>query len=108
MIGERVRALQQMLKDLGYFPGVLSGQFDAPTQQAVKRFQRDNQLAVDGHGWAPYLDAALARWGGYPGVDHIKSQHAAVNGRACSIHQPWLVAASICLTARRRKDHEYY
>lgn len=48
MLGERVRALQQALKDLGYFPGALSGQFEAQTQQAVKRFQRDHQLAVDG------------------------------------------------------------
>jgi len=48
MLGERVRTLQQTLKDLGYFPGWPSGQFDTPTQQAVKRFQRDNQLAVDG------------------------------------------------------------
>lgn len=48
MVGERVRILQQTLKDLGYFTGLPSGQFDAPTEQAVKRFQRDNQLAVDG------------------------------------------------------------
>jgi len=48
MSGEPVRVLQQTLKDLGYFPGVSSGQFDAPTEQAVKRFQRDNQLVVDG------------------------------------------------------------
>ena len=48
MTGEPVHTLQQTLKDLGYFIGVPSGQFDAPTEQAVKRFQRDNQLAVDG------------------------------------------------------------
>ena len=48
MTGEPVRTLQQTLKDLGYFIGVPSEQFDAPTEQAVKRFQRDNQLAVDG------------------------------------------------------------
>jgi len=48
MVGESVRTLQQTLKDLGYFIGVPSGQFDAPTEQAVKRFQRDNQLVVDG------------------------------------------------------------
>jgi N-acetylmuramoyl-L-alanine amidase len=48
MIGERVRVLQQTLKDLGYFRGLPSGQFDAQTQQAVKRFQRVNQLASNG------------------------------------------------------------
>jgi hypothetical protein len=48
MAGEPVRTLQQTLKDLGYFIGAPSGQFDVPTEQAVKRFQRDNQLVVDG------------------------------------------------------------
>jgi len=48
MAGEPVRTLQQTLKDLGYFIGVPSGQFDALTEQAVKRFQHDNQLVVDG------------------------------------------------------------
>lgn len=48
LAGEPVRTLQQTLKDLGYFIGAPSGQFDAPTEQAVKRFQRDNQLVVDG------------------------------------------------------------
>jgi general secretion pathway protein A len=49
MAGEQVRTLQQTLKDLGYFIGVPSGQFDTQTQQAVKRFQRENQLVADGH-----------------------------------------------------------
>lgn len=46
--GERVRVLQETLKALGYFPGVPSGHFQEQTVQAVKRFQRDNQLIVDG------------------------------------------------------------
>jgi general secretion pathway protein A len=48
MVGERVRLLQQTLQEFGYFTGVPSGEFDAQTQQAVKRFQRANQLADDG------------------------------------------------------------
>jgi general secretion pathway protein A len=48
MVGERVRILQQTLKEFGYFTNVPSGQFDAQTQQAVKRFQRANQLGDDG------------------------------------------------------------
>jgi hypothetical protein len=48
MVGKRVQILQQALKEFGYFTGVPSGQFDAPTQQAVKRFQRANQLAGNG------------------------------------------------------------
>ena len=48
MQGEEVRALQHTLKRGGYFPGTPSGLFDAQTQQAVRRFQRDNWLPVDG------------------------------------------------------------
>jgi peptidoglycan hydrolase-like protein with peptidoglycan-binding domain len=48
MVGERVRTLQQTLKEFGYFSSVPSGQFDAETQEAVKRFQRANQLGDDG------------------------------------------------------------
>src|SRR5499427_4080666 len=48
MVGERVRLLQQTLKEFGYFSSVPSGQFDAQTQQAVRRFQRANQLGDDG------------------------------------------------------------
>jgi len=48
MVGTQVRIVQQTLKDLGFFTGPPSGQFDAQTQQAVQRFQRANQLASDG------------------------------------------------------------
>ena len=48
MVGERVRILQQTLREFGYFTSAPSGQFDAQTQQAVKRFQRANQLGDDG------------------------------------------------------------
>ena len=49
MQGARVHMLQQVLHTLGYFTGSLSGQFDAQTLQAVKAFQHDNRLAVDGY-----------------------------------------------------------
>jgi len=48
MVGERVYILQQTLKEFGYFTSTPSGQFDAQTQQAVKRFQRANQISDDG------------------------------------------------------------
>ena len=49
MQGEPVRALQRALQQGGYLAGEPSGLFDTPTQQAVKRFQRDNWLPVDGN-----------------------------------------------------------
>jgi peptidoglycan hydrolase-like protein with peptidoglycan-binding domain len=49
MQGIRVQAIQQVLKELGYFPEAPSGRFDAQTLYAVKGFQRDNQLLIDGY-----------------------------------------------------------
>jgi peptidoglycan hydrolase-like protein with peptidoglycan-binding domain len=46
--GEAVRQLQQALKDLGYDPGNVDGQFGSKTESAVKAFQGDRQLTVDG------------------------------------------------------------
>ena len=46
--GEAVRQLQQALKDLGYDPGDVDGQFESKTESAVKAFQRDGHLTVDG------------------------------------------------------------
>ncbi len=46
--GEAVRQLQQALKDLGYDPGAVDGQFGTKTESAVKAFQRDRGLTVDG------------------------------------------------------------
>lgn len=47
--GVRVQALQQVLHDLGYHPEPPSNYFGLQTVQAVKAFQRANQLTVDGH-----------------------------------------------------------
>ncbi len=43
-----VKELQQFLKDKGLYQGEASGTFDASTRDAVKQFQRDNGLKVDG------------------------------------------------------------
>jgi general secretion pathway protein A len=64
MHGERVHILQQALKTLGYFAAIPSGQFDGETQQAVKRFQRNNQLLVDGHAGPQTLMLLLHFRGG--------------------------------------------
>jgi peptidoglycan hydrolase-like protein with peptidoglycan-binding domain len=46
--GEAVRQLQQALKDLGYDPGAIDGQFGPDTEAAVKAFQGHSEIAVDG------------------------------------------------------------
>ncbi|GIX49499.1 MAG: hypothetical protein KatS3mg131_3710 [Candidatus Tectimicrobiota bacterium] len=48
MRGTKIESLQQSLKELGYYEGMISGQFDEQTVQAVKQFQQDYRLQVDG------------------------------------------------------------
>lgn len=50
-IGDRgadVKSLQQILTDVEAYSGKINGQFDDSTLDAVKQFQKDNGLAVDG------------------------------------------------------------
>ena len=46
--GELVLALQQQLQALGLYRGALDGRYGSGTEAAVKAFQRDNRLRVDG------------------------------------------------------------
>ena len=46
--GETVKQLQQALIERGYLQGEADGIFGAKTQEAVKKFQKDNGLTVDG------------------------------------------------------------
>ncbi len=46
--GEKVAIIQQRLKEWGYYTGEVDGIFGRGTHDAVVRFQRQNDLAVDG------------------------------------------------------------
>jgi peptidoglycan hydrolase-like protein with peptidoglycan-binding domain len=46
--GEAVKQLQSALKDLGYDVGAVDGKFGTKTEQAVKAFQQDRGIGVDG------------------------------------------------------------
>jgi len=46
--GDEVRKAQQALKNKGYDPGKISGTLDTETQQAVRKFQQDNNLLATG------------------------------------------------------------
>ena len=46
--GDEVRRIQQKLKSMGYYTGSVDGIYGTQTQSAVKKFQRDNGLDVDG------------------------------------------------------------
>lgn len=47
-VGGDVQLVQSRLMNAGYFKGVCDGKFKASTTKALKHFQRDHQLAVDG------------------------------------------------------------
>ncbi len=46
--GAEVKSIQQKLQSLGYYKGSIDGIFGKATEAAVKQFQRDNKLTVDG------------------------------------------------------------
>lgn len=46
--GDAVKALQQSLKALGYFTGSIDGDYGSITENAVRAFQRDAKLTIDG------------------------------------------------------------
>jgi len=46
--GPEVQTLQQQLYDSGYLAVPATGLFDGETDEAVRRFQRDHYLQVDG------------------------------------------------------------
>ena len=46
--GPAVTMLQQLLGDFGYDPGPIDGAFGPDTESAVKQFQKDFVLTVDG------------------------------------------------------------
>lgn len=46
--GEEVKRLQSRLKELGFSPGTIDGDFGAATEAAVRAFQASEGLLVDG------------------------------------------------------------
>ena len=46
--GEKVKELQKWLTDYGYYSGEIDGEFGADTEDAVKTFQEEAGLIVDG------------------------------------------------------------
>jgi peptidoglycan hydrolase-like protein with peptidoglycan-binding domain len=63
-IGALVVALQQRLKDTGYYTGEIDGMYGEGTEDAVKNFQRDKGLSQDGEA-SPAMQLTLFE-GKYP------------------------------------------
>lgn len=58
--GEPVRAMQQLLKDRGFYTGTVDGIYGRGTENAVRAFQKDRGLKVDGKAGANTLAALSA------------------------------------------------
>lgn len=72
---DEVRAVQQALKDKGYYDYTVDGIFGTRTQSAVKSFQRDNGLKADGIAGEMTLKAlgvttGGGSYGGYSSSDY--------------------------------------
>lgn len=59
--GEDVRAMQEMLNNLGYYCGTADGIFGNKTSEAVKDFQEYNNLTIDGVAGPKTLEILAAR-----------------------------------------------
>lgn len=63
-LGSDVSSIQQMLSQLGYYSGPVDGDYGAVTMDAVRRFQAENGLYVDGDAGSYTVAALRQRTGG--------------------------------------------
>ena len=68
MRGEDVRALQSLLTKAGQKPGAIDGIFGTNTRDAVKSFQRERRLSVDGIAGEKTVEALGGIWKGTQGA----------------------------------------
>ena len=101
--GIAVQALQQRLKELGYFDGDVSGLFDADTENAVKRFEQTYGTMQTGVATAKLqlkLFAASAPvYGTQEYNDSVISQYAVL--------RPGTVGSSVYALQQRLKNLNY-
>jgi len=58
--GSEVKRLQQRLKELGYYTGSVDGDYGSGTVNAVKAFQRNNNLTADGVAGSKTLESVYS------------------------------------------------
>jgi peptidoglycan hydrolase-like protein with peptidoglycan-binding domain len=71
--GPSVRWLQQALATLGFFDGEANGEFGTLTQEAVRAFQADESLKVDGWVGPLTMIRLYARLPGYAAPPRLAS-----------------------------------
>ena len=63
MLGDEVRQMQEALISLGYLGGTPDGVFGTHTENAVRKFQRQNSLKADGLAGAKTLEKIYQKAG---------------------------------------------
>ena len=58
-----VSEIQTRLKNWGYYDGAVDGIYGSRTEAAVRWFQRQNGLSVDGQAGAPHLRSTMLKSG---------------------------------------------
>lgn len=71
--GEEVRLIQQKLKERGLYSGNIDGIYGTQTQNAVKKFQRQQGLTVDGIAGSKTLKALGITSGSRPTNSNIST-----------------------------------
>lgn len=74
-----VKTLQEMLTATGHYPGNVTGQFDPPTEQAIRNFQRVEGLAIDGKPGGQTLMRLYQRTGGKFAINSTVDATGGVN-----------------------------
>ena len=73
--GADVQELQRMLNDLGFDPGAVNGLFDARTARAVREFQKNAGLEVDGQVDGPVFKVLYTYAGQSLGTHQIPDKN---------------------------------
>lgn len=108
--GDRVKKLQQSLIELGYKLSA-NGKFDAKTESAVRQFQKDFSLTVDGIV-GPATEAALSHAleakredGSYGVDDFILEVQEIINANPDGIAGPETLSKTITVSAKINNRH---
>lgn len=80
--GEKVKEIQQKLKDLGYFNGQVKGNYLTITTNAVKAFQKDAGLQIDGECDKETLNRLFSSNAPKKKTDNINSTAEPAHGTA--------------------------
>lgn len=98
--GHYVEEVQTLLKEKGYYHQEINGQCDAATVEAIKAFQRDHQLEVDGIAGPQTMRALKPVSAG--NVDLSNARIVTVNAYAYSPQDPGMGSHTASGTLLRR------